>query len=168
MQRAMLVAALVLGLSVVGVAAAQYGDPTPPSSPPAATPAAANAEKYTYRAPMNSGLEVPKPTSGARGSGLFTATVTESGSSIALKWKLTFKGLTGKAVAAHIHKGKRGKAGPVLVPLCGPCRSGQTGSMKLTESQNSAIEKGVTYANVHTPKNAAGEIRGQVKLVAKA
>lgn len=171
MRRAMLVAALVLGLSVVGAAAAQYdyGDPTPPSSPqPAATPASAKAEKYTYRAPMNTGLEVPKPTGGAHGSGLFTATVTESGSSISLKWKLTFKGLTGKAIAAHIHKGKPGKAGAVLVPLCGPCRSGQTGSMKLNESQNSAIEKGGTYANVHTPKNTAGEIRGQVKLVAHA
>jgi hypothetical protein len=117
---------------------------------------------------MNTGLEVPRPTGGAHGSGLFTATVTESGSSIALKWKLTFKGLTGKAIAAHIHKGKPGKAGAVLVPLCGPCRPGQTGSMKLTPSQNSAIEKGGTYVNVHTPKNAAGEIRGQVKLVAHA
>ncbi|HEU0335801.1 MAG TPA: CHRD domain-containing protein [Gaiellaceae bacterium] len=165
MRRAMLAAALVLGLSVVGVAAAQYGDSNP--TPPAAQPASAGAEKYTYRAPMNSGLEVPKPK-GAHGSGLFTATVTESGSSIALKWKLTFKGLTGKAVAAHIHKGKPGKAGAVLVPLCSPCRSGQTGSMQLSESQNSAIEKGGTYANVHTPKNAAGEIRGQVKLVAHA
>jgi hypothetical protein len=165
----MLAAALVLGLAVVGVAAAQYGDPSPPpSSPPAAPPASAGAEKHTYRAPLNTGLEVPKPTGGARGSGLFTATVTESGSSITLTWKLTFKRLTGKAVAAHIHKGRKGKAGPVLVPLCGPCRNGQTGSTKLTESQSSAIETGGTYMNVHTPRNAAGEIRGQVKLVARA
>jgi hypothetical protein len=171
MRRATLVAALVLGLAAVGAAAAQYdyGDPTPPPSPqPSAVPASAKAEKDTYRAPMNTGLEVPKPTGGARGSGLFTATVTESGSSIRLKWKLTFKRLTGKAVAAHMHTGKKGKAGAVLVPLCGPCRNGQTGSTKLTESQNGAIEKGGTYVNVHTPRNAAGEIRGQVKLVARA
>jgi hypothetical protein len=165
----MLVAALVLALTVVGVAAAQYdyGDPTPPSSPPASQPVSVGKETYTYRAPLGTGPEVPRPK-GAGGTGLFTATVTESGTSIALRWRLTFKGLTGKAIAAHIHTGKPGKAGPVLVPLCGPCRNGQTGSMKLAGSQNSAIEKGGAYVNVHTLKNQAGEIRGQVKLVAHA
>lgn len=163
--------ALTLGLVATGVAAAQYdyGDPSPPPSPPApASPAATKAERYSYRAPLNVGQEVPKPKGGARGSGLLTATVTESGSSITLAWKLTFEGLTGRAVAAHLHKGAKGKAGPVLVALCGPCRSGQTGRLKLSESASSAIEKGGAYVNVHTPRNAAGEIRGQLKLTARS
>jgi hypothetical protein len=36
--------------------------------------------------------------------------------------------------------------------------------MKLAASANRTIERGGTYVNVHTAKNAAGEIRGQVKL----
>jgi hypothetical protein len=167
-RRATLALALALGLIAAGAAAAQYdyGDPAPPSPPAPAPSAATKAATSTYRAPMNVGQEVPRPK-GARGSGLFTATVTESGSSITLAWKLTFKGLTGKAVAAHVHRGARGKAGPVLVPLCGPCRSGQSGRVKLSASANGAIQKGGTYVNVHTARNAAGEIRGQVKLSAQ-
>ena len=44
--------------------------------------------------------------------GTFMATVTRSGSSGVIVWKLTFAKLTGKAVVAHIHSGARGKAGP--------------------------------------------------------
>ena len=39
-------------------------------------------------------------------------------------WKLTFAKLSGAATAAHIHLGAKGKAGNVLVALCGPCTSG--------------------------------------------
>ena len=41
-----------------------------------------------------------------------------------LTWKLTFSKLSGPATAAHIHMGGMGKAGNVVVPLCGPCKSG--------------------------------------------
>jgi hypothetical protein len=81
-----------------------------------------------------------------------------------LKWKLTFSKLSGAATAAHIHKGKAGVAGPVVVPLCGPCRSGQTGKATISKSVVSALEAGNAYVNVHTTKNANGEIRGQVKV----
>jgi hypothetical protein len=171
-----LIGVAAAALAVAGAVSAQdddygygYGSspPASPSSPPAAQPAAASGEVYKYTSPMNVAQEVPKPKAPAGAKGSFTATVTESGSAITLKWKLMFSGLSGKAVAAHIHKGKKGKAGPVLVALCGPCRSGQTGTMKIAESANSAIEGGATYVNVHTAKNAGGEIRGQVKLVSK-
>ena len=80
-----------------------------------------------------------------------------------LTWRLTFRKLSGRAIAAHVHTGRPGKAGNVIVPLCGPCRSGQRGTATLTHAQLRAIRRGATYVNVHTARNAAGEIRGQLK-----
>jgi hypothetical protein len=112
-------------------------------------------------AALNAAQETPHPSGTKAGaSGTFTATVT--GTSI--KWSLTFSHLTGAATAAHIHMGKQGTAGAVLVPLCGPCSSPASGSGKLTRAQLAQMKKGWTYVNVHTPKNAGGEIRGQIRV----
>ena len=83
---------------------------------------------------------------------MFTATVTENGSTRLLKWKLTYSGLTGKAIGAHVHKGKAGVAGAVLVPLCGPCTSGKTGQVKISKDVADLFEHGLVYVNVHTAK----------------
>ena len=130
----------------------------------AATGIAAAGSIYTYKSTLMPGAETPKPKAPAGAKGTFTGTVTENGSTRTLKWKLVFSGLSGQAVAAHVHKGKAGVAGPVIVPLCGPCKSGQTGTMKITSSAADVLEHGLAYVNVHTSKNAGGEIRGQVKL----
>jgi CHRD domain len=115
---------------------------------------------------MRASQERPKPKGKlAKAKGTFTATVTRNGSSGVIVWKLTFAQLSGKAVAAHIHSGARGKAGPVIVPLCAPCRSGRTGRATVSQSVLDALESGRTYVNVHTRKNAAGEIRGQIAAV---
>lgn len=90
--------------------------------------------------------------------GVFTGTLKGR----TLTWKLTFSGLSGPATAAHIHKGKAGVSGPVVVPLCAPCKSGQHGTAKLSASMAKALAGGGFYANVHTAKNANGEIRGQI------
>ena len=68
-------------------------------------------------------------------------------------------------MAAHVHKGRAGVAGAVIVPLCGPCKNGQTGQAKVSKNTADVLESGLAYVNVHTAKNAAGEIRGQVKLL---
>jgi hypothetical protein len=118
---------------------------------------------------LRAAQERPKPkgkVSKARGS--FTVTVTKQGSSGVLAWRLSFSRLTGKAVAAHIHSGARGKAGPVIVPLCAPCKSGAKGETKVGASVLTALESGRAYVNVHTPKNPAGEIRGQLGVAALA
>ena len=110
--------------------------------------------------------ERPRPKGKvARARGTFTATVTRSGTTGVVAWKLTFGKLTGKAVAAHIHSGLRGKAGPVIVPLCAPCKSGRTGRATVSEAVLGALEAGRAYVNVHTKRNPAGEIRGQVAAV---
>jgi hypothetical protein len=110
--------------------------------------------------------ERPKPKGKvARASGTFTATVSRTGTTGVIVWKLTFGKLTGKAVAAHIHSGVRGKAGPVIVPLCAPCKSGARGRATVSASVLATLEAGRAYVNVHTKKNAAGEIRGQLAAV---
>lgn len=115
-----------------------------------------------WKATLTSGAEVPAPTVKApHAKGTFTATVSGTN----LKWKLTYSGLTGPAAAAHIHVGAAGKAGNVLVPLCGTapkCRSGLTGTTKLTAQLKSLFAKHQLYVNVHTAKNLNGEIRGQI------
>jgi CHRD domain len=123
---------------------------------------AAAVETYTVSATLKNTTEVPRPKGATFARGAFSGKYVEHGKTATLTWKLTFSRLTGKAVAAHIHAGKRGVAGPVIVPLCGPCRNGQVGKVTITEKTISALESGKAYVNVHTAKNAAGEIRGQI------
>ena len=126
---------------------------------------AASTTTYSYRATLGPKGEVPPPTAPAKAAGVFTATVTDKKGKASIHWTLTFRRLSGKAVAAHIHKGAAGVAGSVVVPLCGPCRNGQNGRKAIDEDLAEALEKGGYYVNVHTVKNAGGEIRGQLKLV---
>jgi hypothetical protein len=129
--------------------------------------AATASETYKFKARLTPGAEVPKPTGvPAMATGTFTATTVEPKTGpIHMTWKLTFTHLSGPGLQAHIHLGKPGKAGNVLVALCAPCKSGQTGKSVVARSVEDQLEKGLTYVNVHTKKNLGGEIRGQVKLV---
>ena len=94
----------------------------------------------------------------SHGKGTFTGTITRG----KLKFTLKFSNLTGAATAAHIHMGAKGVSGPVVVPLCGPCKTTVTGTATVSASMLSAIKKGKAYVNVHTAKYPAGEIRGQL------
>jgi Cu/Zn superoxide dismutase len=115
---------------------------------------------------LTSRQEVPKPKGNVkRATGTFTGTVAKLGSTGTIVWRLRFSRLTGRAIAAHIHVGRVGRAGPVAVALCGPCRNGQRGTANLNAATLTALETGRAYVNVHTPKNPGGEIRGQVRAV---
>ena len=115
---------------------------------------------------LRAAQERPKPKGDVKkAKGTFTATVTRTGTTGVIAWRLTFSKLTGRATAAHIHSGARGKAGAVIVPLCAPCRSGAHGSATVSASVLDSLESGRTYVNVHTKKNPAGEIRGQIAAV---
>ena len=115
---------------------------------------------YKLSAKLTAAREVPKPKGvPAAATGTFTGTLKGK----KLTFKLTFSHLSGKALAAHIHKGKAGTMGPVLVTLCGPCKSPVTKTITVTSAQRDVIEHKATYVNVHTPKNGGGEIRGQIK-----
>jgi hypothetical protein len=128
-------------------------------------PAAARVKTYKVSAALTNNVEVPKAKGAPLAKGLFTGTYVENKTGAVLKWKLTYSRLTGPAGAAHIHGGKPGVAGPVIVPLCGPCRNGQTGTAKVSQAVIVALEGHRAYVNVHTAKNASGEVRGQVKVV---
>ena len=121
-----------------------------------------------FTARLNGAQEVPKPKGLKAGAqGTFTAALARSGAGGTLSWKLTFQALSGKAMASHIHVGARGKAGAVKVSLCGPCRTGLRGSARVDAKTIAALMAGTAYVNVHTARNAAGEIRGQIVKTAK-
>lgn len=125
------------------------------------------ATSYKLQATLTVKQEVPRPADAIGAHGLFAATIALHGATGTLSWRLTFSHLSGPALAAHIHFAPKGKAGPIIIPLCGPCKSGAHGSFKGPIGVNSAFLKaflaGRTYTNVHTKKNAAGEIRGQIQ-----
>lgn len=132
--------------------------------------------------------EVPPIASLARGS--FSATIDEAASTIT--YELHYEGFDSEVVQAHLHTAQPGVNGGIMVWLCGsvslpgpagtpPCPQGP-GSVtgQLTAEQVvgpsaqgispgefdemvRAIRNGVTYANVHTTRYPAGEIRGQLR-----
>src|SRR5690349_14352064 len=101
MRKLMILVAVVVGASLAATVAL----------------GAATAKTYTFKATLNSGQEVPHPKAPAGAAGTFTAKSVESSSGTTFHWTLKFHGLSGKAMAAHVHLGKKGKAGPVIVPL---------------------------------------------------
>ncbi len=120
------------------------------------------ATTMSLTAKLDAAQEVPKPSGAAAARGTFAAGLVRTGSGGNLSWRLTFQGLSGGASASHIHLGKRGRPGAVAVGLCGPCRSGVRGTAKLNAKTVAALLGGSAYVNVHTARNAAGEIRGQI------
>lgn len=107
----------------------------------------------------------------------------------ALSYTLTYGGLSGPALFAHIHFGNRVQNGGVIVFLCGggpqsiPCPAGTTSEATVTGTVTAAdvigpagqgiapgefqelvdaLRAGVAYANVHSPTWPSGEIRGQI------
>lgn len=113
----------------------------------------------TWKAGLSASQEIPKQVvKDAGASGTFTGILNGK----TLKYKLTFSGLTGPATAAHIHLGAMGKAGNVVIPLCGPCKSPVTGSVTVSTALEKSFISHSLYVNVHTAKNPNGEIRGQL------
>jgi hypothetical protein len=158
------VAILALGIAVAGLASSGSFTGLAATTSEETTETTEKPTTTKFRAALTTRAEVPRPSGTKAGAGgTFTLTKTESSGSFTIAWTLSFKNLTGRAAAAHIHRGKVGKTGPVLVSLCGPCRSGQKGKAKISKSVAAAIKAGATYVNVHTARNAAGEIRGQIK-----
>ena len=100
--------------------------------------------------------EVPKgsPT----GTGLAVVNLNATKGTVC--W--TFSGVTkiDTKTAAHIHKGKAGVAGPVVVPFGASYKA--KGCTKAPAKVITAIEThpGAYYVNVHTTKFPGGAIRG--------
>jgi hypothetical protein len=101
--------------------------------------------------------EVPPVNTQASGEG--TISIADDG---AVTGSVTTKGV--QATAAHIHMGKEGANGPVIVPFT---KEGDTfkapAGAKLNPDQMKAFQAGDLYFNVHSDANKGGEIRGQLK-----
>ena len=166
-------AVFALGLAAGALAGGYgpgYGDSTTSSTAATTTTTSSSSAKkgtYSFKATLNVAQEKPKPNAPAGAGGTFSARTVETKSAKWFTWKLSFHGLSGAAVAAHVHMGKKGVSGGVLISLCGPCKNGQTGKVKIAGSAEDAMEKGQTYVNVHTAKNGGGEIRGQIVMTGK-
>jgi CHRD domain len=159
-------AALVLGLAVAALISSS-GSAAPLATGTTSeetTEETTEAATTKYRAAISAGAEVPKPTGvKPNAGGTFSVTLTDKGSAYSVKWTLTYRNLTGRATAAHIHRARVGKPGPIVLALCTPCTSGKTGNAPVSKAIVSAMKAGRTYVNVHTAKNKAGEIRGQIR-----
>jgi len=80
-------------------------------------------------------------------------------------YQLTARDLSGRASAAHIHKGAVGVAGPVVIPLKTPNAAGKSsGCAKASRALVKAIlaRPSRYYVNVHTGEFPAGAIRAQL------
>jgi hypothetical protein len=125
-------------------------------------------QKFT--ATLSGQEEVPPTNSQATGMAEFTV----MGDSV--EYTVNASGMQG-VTAGHIHSGKQGENGPVVVTLFKndtPTNEvSETGSItpdklegpmagKQLTDLASAMNNGDTYVNVHTEQNPDGEIRGQI------
>lgn len=118
----------------------------------------ASAETITLKAVLDSQSEVPPNDSKAKGM----AEATYDTATRSLSWVVTFSGLSGPAIGAHIHgPSDPGKNAGIVLPftfVLSPIK----GSATLTETQAEQLLAGKLYVNIHTEKHPGGEIRGQL------
>lgn len=128
-----------------------------------------------FFATLRGSEEVPPVSTNASG----TTTFKVSEDQRMMHYQLTVNNLA-NLTEAHIHLGRRGENGPVVVFLFGPVDRGITvsqGIVRGTVSQRDLVgplagqpfsdllaqmQAGTTYVNVHTKRHPAGEIRGQI------
>lgn len=135
----------------------------------------ANADGLKFETELSAAEEIPAPQ-GVTGEEEGEAKFESDGSSV--DFELKWKDLTTTAVAAHIHCGEVGVAGPVGVTLftgqmgtegevqgtfTGPDLGNACGWEDLADVLG-AMATGDTYVNVHTTDNPPGEIRGQIAV----
>jgi CHRD domain len=112
--------------------------------------------------PQNKPWTPPKAVAKAKGT--FSATLG-GGKDRTLKWKITYIGVGSSPLKiADVHYGKAGKFGPILFRLCGPCKSGQTGSKSITLAAIGSLKAGTAWVTVITGTYPNGVIRGQIRV----
>ena len=110
--------------------------------------------------PKNKPWRAPSDVRNAKGT--FTGTVSADGRR--LSWRVSYSGIGNTTAAiADIHYGKRGQFGPILVRLCGPCKSGKSGVTKLGAGAALQFTSGNAWVTVITTKYPNGVVRGQIR-----
>ena len=169
-----IIAAAVATVIVAG-ACGGSGDTSSPTQTPAVS------KIVRFGANLSAAQEVPTPTGRPSGTGTFSATLDTSTN--VFTYTVTYSGMTPNVTAGHIH-GPAGAGTPAAVILnftTLPGATFATGSTSGTASgtvvlnaattisaavNGDSLKKllfaGLTYANIHTNTNGAGEIRGQI------
>lgn len=141
-----------------------------------------NHERRTFTAHLSSFNEVPAIATGASGS--FRATLNDA--QTVLSFELSWSGLSGPPMVAHVHLGQFFANGAVSFFLCGgggqpSCPQMTSGTIRGTVTAANvmavpaqglqagnlgqilgAMRMGVTYANMHTMQFPGGETRGEI------
>jgi hypothetical protein len=130
----------------------------------------ATAQEQKFTATLSGQEEVPSTDSQATGMAEFTVT----GESV--EYSVNASNIQG-VTAGHIHNGRQGENGPIVVTLFkneSPTNEvsetssitadkleGPMAGKQLTDL-TTAMSNGETYVNIHTEQNPDGEIRGQI------
>jgi hypothetical protein len=120
--------------------------------------AATKAKNSVFNVKLLGKNEVPK---GAP-NGSASAKIRLLGTTGKVCWAFTkLKGFTSPS-AAHIHKGKKGTAGPIVVPFGSAFK--RSGCVTTPAATIAAIQKSPTsyYVNIHNAKYPNGAVRGQL------
>lgn len=133
------------------------------------------AQNEKYRAKLDGDKEVPPVDTSAEG------VINFKTKGDMLTWKMNVTGLP-DATGVHIHQGKVGENGDIIVDLLKTSKHSETpegmilrgnvtaaslqGAMegKTLEDLKAAMASGDTYVNLHTTDHPDGLIRGQLKL----
>jgi len=117
--------------------------------------AAPAATMMTWKAHLTGKDEVPPNATAGSGDGTFTLNTATN----ELTWDVTFSGLTGPAIAAHIHgPAAPGENAGVVVGFDPPkSPAGEIkGSNVILGKQVADLKAGKWYVNVHTAANKGG------------
>ncbi len=133
----------------------------------AAVAVGAQPPAKTFRAILSPDEEVPACAAASQGAGgNFVARVVDEATGT-VEWKLVAHNLPGTIVAAHIHVGPKGVAGPV-VQATPPTPGDEQGVIGRGTFSNPALVAAIRanpdgyYVNVHTTVCPGGAARGQL------
>ena len=126
---------------------------------PAVALGSASATRH-LKASLSGSVEVPPGAPNGSGN----AAVTLNDQTGRVCWTFTgLKNLQGAANAAHIHKGKAGVAGAVVVPFGAAFKAHGCTTVAVATVKQILAHPGRYYVNVHNTKFPAGTVRGQLK-----
>jgi hypothetical protein len=135
---------------------------------------ATGASDEVFTGTFTGAQEVPPVSTSAGG----TVYVFINPAGTEIKYAVSYTGLSGPLVAAHIHAGSPGVSGQIMLPLT-PGPSTMFGSLTQANFQSTSaattwaaalnlIRTGKAYVNLHTAAHPQGEIRAQLKAAAAA
>ncbi|MGH8141786.1 MAG: CHRD domain-containing protein [Steroidobacteraceae bacterium] len=120
------------------------------------------AANETFQVQLSGAQQVPAVQTDGTG----TANLSYNPTTRRLRWDITYSGLSGPVMMAHMHgpaaAGSNAGVQIWLTKKGSKVESPIKGAAKLTAAQAKQFEAGQWYINVHTRAHPGGELRGQV------